>query len=313
MIRSLLLFFLLSACAFRSMAQQTMPQVRSGSLVRIESFKSKYISPRHIDIWLPEGYSDSGKYAVLYMQDGQMLFDSSITWNKQSWNVDDIASGLMSNNTVRDFIVVGIWNGGSTRHQDYFPQKAYNTLTKVEKDSVSAQLQRAKKTTGYFQPQSDRYLKFIVEELKPHIDTAFSVKTTQENTFIMGSSMGGLISLYALCEYPAVFGGAACLSTHWTGVYTLQDNPIPDALLRYLKRKLPNAQNHSLYFDCGDQTLDSLYPSVQRKVDALMQRRGYDTQHWMPQYIQGADHSEKSWSKRLHAPLEFLLKENQGE
>jgi predicted alpha/beta superfamily hydrolase len=307
--RSLLLFFVLSACAFRSMAQQALPQVRSGSMVRIESFKSKYISPRHIDIWLPEGYSDSEKYAVLYMQDGQMLYDSSITWNKQSWNVDDVASGLMSNNKVRGCIVVGIWNGGSTRHQDYFPQKAYNTLTKVEKDSVSAQLQRAKKTTGYFQPQSDRYLKFIVEELKPYIDTAFSVKTNQENTFIAGSSMGGLISLYALCEYPSVFGGAACLSTHWTGVYTLQDNPIPAALLQYLKRKLPNPKNHSLYFDCGDQTLDSLYPSVQRKVDALMQRRGYDTHHWMTQYIQGADHSEKSWNKRLHVPLEFLLGE----
>ena len=77
--------------------------------------------------------------------------------------------------------------------------------------------------------QSDAYLKFLVTELKPFIDSTFSVATDRSNTFIAGSSMGGLISMYAVCEYPAVFGGAACLSTHWPGIFTAENNPIPEA------------------------------------------------------------------------------------
>ena len=72
--------------------------------------------------------------------------------------------------------------------------------------------------------QSDNYLKFLVKELKPFIDSSFSTLKDQQNTFIAGSSMGGLISMYAICEYPLVFGGAACLSTHWPGIFTMINN-----------------------------------------------------------------------------------------
>ena len=76
-----------------------------------------------MEVWLPEGYSTNKKYAVLYMHDGQMLYDANTSWNKQSWDVDDVATKLMHEGKVKDFIVVGIWNGGKTRHSDYFPQK----------------------------------------------------------------------------------------------------------------------------------------------------------------------------------------------
>ena len=236
----LCLFIIFLILSVQTKAQNLLPQVVSGKIERLENFQSKYVTARNIDIWLPEGYSSSTKYAVLYMHDGQMLYDPAQSWNKQAWDIDNVASDLLSKNEVKDFIVVGIWNGGQTRHQDYFPQKPFEQLSQAEKDTVIAQLQRAGRTKEVFQPQSDNYLRFLVKELKPYIDKKYSVKANRENTFIAGSSMGGLISLYAICEYPKIFGGAACLSTHWVGTFTLENNPVPDSFIKYLNKKLPN-------------------------------------------------------------------------
>ena len=159
-----------------------------------------------------------------------------------------------------------------------------------------------------FNPISDNYLRFIVEELKPYIDRTYATYTDQKHTFISGSSMGGLISLYAICEYPSVFGGAACLSTHWTGIYQNNDNPIPDAIISYLKKNLPNPKNHKIYFDYGDKTLDSLYRRWQEKVDVVMKAKGFSTKNWKTQFFAGKDHSEQSWRERFLIPLEFLLR-----
>ncbi|MDE3214518.1 MAG: alpha/beta hydrolase [Bacteroidota bacterium] len=285
-----------------------LPHVVSGKIDRIENFQSKYIAARNVDIWLPEGYSDSTKYAVLYMHDGQMLFDPNQTWNKQAWEIDKVASGLLSQNKLRKFIVVGIWNTGQTRHQDYFPQKPFDSLTKAQRDTVIAQLKREGITRDTFEPQSDNYLKFIVYELRPYIDRKYSVYTDRKNTFIAGSSMGGLISIYAICEYPEIFGGAFCMSTHWVGTFTLENNPVPDSFIKYLGRKIPNPKNHRIYFDCGDETLDAMYPKIQSRVDSVMRRKGYTDKNWVTRYFHGYDHSEKSWNRRLYIPLEFLLK-----
>lgn len=289
------------------MAQNPLPKVVSGTLERIENFQSGYVTARNIDIWLPEGYSHTKKYSVLYMHDGQMLFDPDLTWNKQAWNIDDVASELLSNRKTKEFILVGIWNGGPMRHQDYFPQKPFEQLTQKDKDTVIAQLQRVGRTNEIFMPQSDAYLKFIVNELKPYIDKKYAVYTNRENTYLAGSSMGGLISLYAICEYPEIFGGAACLSTHWVGTFDLENNPIPNAFTHYLSKNLPNQNNHKIYFDCGDQTLDVLYPEIQKKVDSIMVQKGYDSKSWVTKYFPGENHSEEAWNKRLHIPLEFLL------
>lgn len=307
MIRKVKFIFLLFMLSRSILAQNKLPQVNSGHIDRLENFKSNFVSSRNVDIWLPEDYSASTQYAVLYMHDGQMLFDPKQTWNKQAWNIDDVASELMKSMRLNNFIVVGIWNGGETRHADYFPQKPFERLTKTEKDSVLSQLMRAEKTKETFIPNSDLYLQFIVKELKPYIDKHYSVFTNKEKTFIAGSSMGGLISLYAICEYPKIFGGAACLSTHWVGSYSQENNPIPGAILNYLQINLPDPKNHKIYFDCGNQTLDALYPSIQLQVDQVMKRKGFNEDSWMSKYFPGDDHSEKSWSKRLHVPLLFLL------
>jgi predicted alpha/beta superfamily hydrolase len=288
-------------------AQDSLPEVSSGKLFRIENFNSEFVSARNIDVWFPAHYDGSKKFAVLYMHDGQMLYDAATTWNKQAWDVDDVGAALMAQGIVKDFIVVGIWNGGATRHADYFPQKPFEKLSNADKEFVNKQLQSAGRTKESFRPQSDNYLKFIVKELKPYIDKTYSVYSNQKNTFIAGSSMGGLISMYAICEYPNIFGGAACLSTHWVGIFALENNPVPDAFIQYLRKKLPSPKNHRIYFDCGDQTLDALYPAIQNKVDEVMKMKSFTAKNWMTQYFPGEDHSEKAWKKRLHIPLQFFL------
>ncbi len=305
MIKHLITYFLIFFW-LQSLAQ--LPKVVTGTLKRIDSFPSKYITPRNVDVWLPDGYTSNKKYAVLYMNDGQMLFDSATTWNHTAWNVDDIVSKLKNENKIKDVIVVGIWNGGQTRHADYFPQKPFETLSLTEQDSIY----HSKRTGGAsifngYKIKSDNYLKFIVEELKTYIDKNYSTYRDRKNTFIAGSSMGGLISMYAICEYPNVFGGAACLSTHWPGIFTLESNPIPTAFLGYLKKHLPKPKNHRIYFDYGDKTLDAMYPALQEKVDKVMVSNGFTSKNWITKYFAGDDHSEKAWSKRLDIPLLFLL------
>lgn len=283
-------------------------KVTSGKVKRYLNFESKFIDPRNVDVWLPDGYSDKEKYAVLYMHDGQSLYDPETTWNRQAWEVDQTAGKLISEGKTQKFIVVGIWNNGAKRHPEYFPQKPFEILTQIQKDTVIAQLQKSGNNKEIFRPYSDLYLKFLVSELKPFIDKNFSTKTDQKNTFIAGSSMGGLISMYAICEYPKVFGGAACLSTHWPGTFTVVNNPIPDAFIQYLKKNLPNPDNHKIYFDYGDKTLDILYPQLQQKVDAVMKTKGFTNKNWETKFFPGENHSEEAWAKRLEIPLLFLLK-----
>lgn len=301
--RSLFIFILLVNWCF----SQEIPKVTSGTIERIENFKSKFVTERNIDVWLPPNYSTTQKYDVLYMHDGQMLYDTAQTWNKQAWEVDEVMDKLIAAQQTKPVIIVGIWNGGSTRHFDYFPQKPFEMLSKKQQDSIY-NLNRSEGVKLFNgKVSSDNYLKFIVQELKPIIDQKYAVYTDFEHTFIAGSSMGGLISIYAICEYPEVFGGAACISTHWPGIFHVENNPIPNALYQYLKQNLPNPKDHKLYFDFGTATLDALYEPLQNEIDLIMKQKGYDANHWMNQKFEGENHSESAWQKRLHIPFQFLF------
>lgn len=285
-----------------------LQKVSSGVIQRFDEFPSRYVIKRNVEVWLPEGYSPKKKYAVLYMHDGQMLFDSTTTWNHSAWDVDDVAGSLMKKKRIRDVIVVGVSNSGMTRYTDYFPKKALDYLPQPKQDSLMKSTWQNGAPMFGSGIQSDDYLKFLVTELKPFIDKTFSTNSDRSNTFVAGSSMGGLISMYAICEYPDVFGGAACLSTHWPGSFTLENNPIPDGFLKYLNAKLPDPATHKIYFDCGDQTLDAMYPPLQKKADHIMKAKGFNDQSWMTKYFPGDAHTESAWKKRLDIPLTFLLK-----
>jgi predicted alpha/beta superfamily hydrolase len=286
--------------------QAQLPTVVSGKLERVEDLNSKFITSRFIDVWLPEGYNGKKKYAVLYMHDGQMLYDSATTWNKQEWAVDNTITRLLSEKKIRDVIVVGVWNTAS-RYLEYLPQRPFESLKAAERDTLLAKSKRS--GSDMFAgggPNSDNYLKFLVQEVKPYIDSHYATRSDRANTFVAGSSMGGLISMYAICEYPEVFGGAACISTHWPGLFNA-DNPLPEAFLAYLKTKLPDPATHKLYFDCGDATLDALYPPLQKEVDNIMEFKGWTAKNWLTKYYPGDDHTERSWRKRFDVPLVFLL------
>ena len=299
----LLASLLLMALCAQGQTEAPMPHASKGRLVLMEEFPSRYVAARSVDVWLPEGYSSARKYAVLYMHDGGALFDSTASWNRQEWGVDETMARLQAEGKIQDCIVVGIYNTGATRHAEYWPQKPFEAMTKPQQTQVLAS---GKGKVMAKRPFSDAYLKFLVEELKPYIDGHYSTYTDKAHTFIAGSSMGGLISWYALCEYPQVYGGAACLSTHWTGVFGPNEFA-PKSFARYLGRQLPNPATHKLYMDYGNQTLDSLYPKHQRLVNKVLKARGYVPPYAVVRYFPGADHSERAWSKRLEEPLLFLL------
>lgn len=291
-------------------ASATKPEVAVGKLVRHADFSSDFVTTRHIDVWLPEGYDPGRSYPVLYMHDGGALFDASTNWNNQAWDVDDVAQELINAGKIEPIIVVGVHNGGVTRHPDYFPQKPFEALSATYRHFL---LEESKREGGHVifsgEVQSDAYLRFLVEELKPFIDQTYSTRPGRADTAIMGSSMGGLISMYSICEYPEVFGKAACLSTHWPGIFTLEANPIPEAFIKYMEGQLPDPDTHRIYFDYGTVELDALYVGIQPMVDRVMVQRGYNQSNWTTRKFEGENHSEDAWNKRLHIPLIFLFGE----
>lgn len=250
---------------------------------------AKDIAQRHIHVWLPASYSGNTnqRYPVLYMHDGQNLFDPETSYVGWDWGVDEAltASG-------EEVIVVGIHNIPPVRLLDYFPEKAADTHW----DDLKASYPDIDRQTL----TGDEYLSYLVDAVKPAIDARYRTKADREHTSIMGSSMGGLISLYAISEYPDVFGSAGMVSTHW---------PIADGILvDYFATRLPDPSTHRLYFDYGTNTLDWNYEGYQDQMDKALAAAGYERGiNWTTRKFDGHDHSERSWRSRVDVPLRFLL------
>lgn len=273
---------------------------KKDTIVRIDSFESQFVVPRTVDIWLPPGYNPGGdkRFPVLYMHDGQNLFDSKIAFGGQAWGVDSTINRLVKQGIIPEMIVVGVWN---TFHRfvEYMPVEPFHHLSEEMQELLVVEYEG--------EPQGDEYLKFLVTELKPAVDQNFRTLTDPANTFIMGSSMGGLISAYAICEYPEVFGRAGCLSTHWIGSLEGDFDEFSDAMSAYLFENLPTPGNHKIYYDFGTRNLDSHYEYHQQKIDAIMKESGYTfRKDWLTKKFVGHDHNEKAWRSRLNVPLEFL-------
>lgn len=267
-----------------------------GELRHHPGFASQYVAPRNVDIWLPPRYHEmtSRSFPVVYMHDGQNLFDPKTSFLGVDWGIDEAMGRLIAEKRARAAIVVGIWNTPK-RVQEYLPQRPFKMSPRAR---IETRLRLWRWAFGG--PISDNYLKCLVEELKPFIDESYRTLSDRENTFIMGSSMGGLVSLYALCEYPQVFAGAGCLSTHWPAVRGV--------IVGYLERVLPKAGTHKLYFDYGTRTLDARYAVYQEQVDRVVRAKGYqEGVDWRTLKFEGAEHGERAWRERVHRPLEFLL------
>lgn len=290
--------FLFSVNSIAKQQEEIQNPVKAvtGNVILHEDFASDYVDNRTVEVWLPENYSETdSSYQVLYMHDGQNVFNPETSYNGNDWMVDEVLTDLIEKGSVPGTIVVGLWNTGATRFAEYMPQKPSEIMNSEEVKQGVIQY-------GGKPIFSDDYLKFLVKEVKPFIDSEYRTKTEREYTSIMGSSMGGLISLYAIIEYPEVFGAAGCVSTHWPV------QQIGEAFIGFVKDNLPDPTTHKIYFDFGTLGLDAQYEPHQTTVDGFMKDAGYkEGKNWITKKFEGHDHKEQYWAMRVHEPLTFIL------
>ncbi len=274
-----------------------------------KQFNAEKILPRNVSVWLPASYfsSPQKRFSVIYAQDGQNLFFPEFTYAGVTWGIEDTITRLNRAGKINDVIVVGI-SSTKNRRLEYYPQGSTQYVSEQTRKNLASHPQGP--------PRGDAYMAFIVEKLKPFIDGQYRTLADRENTFLLGSSMGGVISLYGAIRYPDVFGAAACLSTHWPLNHFIQassvaaEDELAKAYIRYIKQNLPSASaGLRLYFDYGDQGVDAMYEPYQRQIDTLLRERNYKQgEQWVSRFFPGGNHNEKSWGERLDIPLQFLLK-----
>ena len=268
-------------------------------LTRYPAMELDGLLPRDVWVWTPPAYqaNPAARFPVIYMHDGQNLFDPEKSYTHITWGVAEAITKLSTWGFIQPAIVVGIDNT-ENRVGDYLPFRPFQTPQgKAVIDSLSEEI---REEFGKINPVADLYLKLIVDVIKPRVDTDFRTLPGFNHTFVMGASMGGLISLYALVEYPAIFSGAGCFSTHW---------PVVDkVILPYLQSNLPEAGLHKLYFDHGSEDLDAEYGPRQAAVDQVGFEKGYVLgKDWLKRFGAGTGHHERSWRSRIHIALRFLL------
>lgn len=260
---------------------------------------SKFIENKDYQIYLPVSYfkDDSKRYPVLYMMDGQNLFVDSLAYGGISWQIDRVADSLVNEGYINEFIIVGINNAGIKRFSEYMPQKPVEEIPQ-ECDSLIKRIEHP--------VFSDNFLEFLVKELKPKIDQEYRTKAYEKDTYIAGSSMGGLISMYAICEYPEVFGNVICMSTHWIVSLDNSTPQIASEIQQYFADNLPG--NKKVYFDYGTKGLDQYYEQYQLQANISLKKIGYtENVNCIVRKFENHDHNEYYWNKRLSIPLMFMF------
>lgn len=274
----------------------------TAQLVEHTDFPSTHVQSRNLSIYLPAGYDEDGdrSYPVIYAHDGQNLFQPGYSYGGVEWGLDEASARLLAAGDVRPAIIVGIWNTNE-RWQEYAPQKALERVTgDIESEWLGSEMPDLK---------GDAYLRFIVEELKPFIDATYRTQTDADNTLIMGSSMGGLISLYAVAEYPDTFSRAAAVSIHWPladpgSTVSAQADRVMQA---YLETSSIDPAEHVIWFDRGTETLDASYAPHAAAMEAWFRANGWPEDRAIFREYPGTDHSEGAWAERADEILTFLL------
>ncbi|MGB1288536.1 MAG: alpha/beta hydrolase [Aggregatilineales bacterium] len=259
----------------------------TGTLLICDTVHSPQLdNNRHILVWLPPSYYQSDKrYPVLYMQDGDNLFDDHSSYAGE-WHVDETLTQLAADDI--EAIVVGIPNMGSQRFTEYNP------------------------FVGRRPGKGITYLHFIIETLKPLIDRDFRTLPDAPDTGLVGSSMGGLISLYGFLKYPLVFGLCGALSpVFWIQgdvlLQTLMERPLPEYGRVYLDIGTQEGGGYGRAKSKRGNDMNAAYVrGVRRLRDGFHHRDYAEKTHYVED--EGAMHNEAAWSKRLPAALRFLLK-----
>lgn len=295
------------------MKQEEKPALQNATVGKIDRhyvYSPEMRETITVDVWTPEGYpaADGHRYPVIYMHDGQNLFDATTSWNRQSWEMDSVTGKLIAGGEIEAPVIVGVHSVTQTRLGDLMPENALKFIKEENPSQGLSDFVNANPIRG------NAYAAFIVKTLKPMMDSTYRLTASADSTFLMGSSMGGLMSVYAMSEYPETFGAAACLSTHWIG--TVDGDPsFANAMHDYLAASLPRDGRHRLYFDHGTISLDSLYGPANERMVRLAESLGYSLSPAGPSsrpsldnFIdEGAGHEEHYWAARVARPLRFLL------
>ena len=262
-----------------------------GTLVYWPDVGSEFLSEkRHVEIWLPPGYDENPdrRYKVLYMSDGQNLFDPRIANTGVDWGVDEAVTALVEEGVIEPVIVVGAWSS-SRRGEEYSPWHG-----------------------------AENYARFLIEELSPRVNAEFRTLTGPENTAHMGSSMGGLLSFYLAIHHAEAFGACGCISTHFplseaivAQYFQFADRsatPDPEPyILKDIANGLTAPPGARLWFDYGSLTLDADYGPTHDAVRTwLLAQDRIEGEDFVVRRYEGAEHNEASWRARLKDSLTFL-------
>ncbi|MFC0588634.1 alpha/beta hydrolase [Novosphingobium aquiterrae] len=278
----------------------------TGRLLEYEQVPAAGLPVQRLTIWLPPGYDRSKRrYGVVYMHDGHNLFDVRKSNFNKIWAADKAMLAAMRGGKVAPHIIVGIWAPGNDRYRQYLPRPAYDAAPPALRAQMDAM------AGGPI--VSDAYLTWIAETLKPWVDSHLRTRSGRDDTAIVGSSMGGLMSCYAFVARPQVFGRAACVSSHWPAVDPTKLGDASPELAAYwsnwLAQGIGARDGRRLWMDHGTATLDAFYAPYQEAIDARLAatswRRGTD---WESKVYPGAEHEENAWAARLPELFTWLLR-----
>lgn len=226
---------------------------------------------RRVWIYLPPSYctTPGRKYPVLYMHDGQNIFDDATSYSGE-WGVDE----FLDTTALQQCIVVAIDHGGGKRLNEYNPYDS----------------------DRFGKGEGDLYTQFLVKTLKPYIDRHYRTLRDKKNTFIAGSSMGGLISLYAVLKYPNVFGGAGVFSpAFWITGHRILDEV----------RSRGKAVNARIYFYAGKQEGETMVPDMLKVFDEM---HTLSPSEMISVIRDEGRHNEASWKKEFPLFYEWIMK-----
>lgn len=260
--------------------------------LRLHEFPSRtFHNTRFLRVWLPPGYDDSEnaarRYPVLYLNDGQNLFESLSSFNGVEWQVDETADRLIREGTLPPLIIVGIDNAAQDRIREYMPHRSLQPMI--------------------MRPQGSLYPKFLIKEVMPFVARNYRLATGPENTGLGGSSLGALISLYTAAVRPGVIGRL------------LLESPSLWASNRQMIRQSRAIKRWPERIFLGTGTAESGRPDRDRsmvhdvrELAAIFRRTGLDDRHLKLFVDEGASHHESAWARRFPDALSFLFGNDPG-
>jgi predicted alpha/beta superfamily hydrolase len=256
--------------------------VLTGTIRNHSNFASQFLAPRNLTVYLPPGYDKetARRYPVLYMHDGQNVFDSSQAG--MEWQMDEIAERLITAGQIEPVILVGVFST-EARTDEY-------TFTAVERTAPDGTVWRGG-------GRADLYGRLLIEEVKPFIDRTYRTRPEPLHTGLGGASFGGLVSLYLGLKHPDVFGNilAVSPSVQWD-----------DHAVLKIVAALPAKTPQRIWTDMGTLEGDVALGAVRRLREALLAKgwkRGSDFQYLEQE---NGQHDEITWASRVEPMLRFL-------